>query len=65
MHAPHHENDDRPEDRLDPQLAALLDAYRHGLFPMADPAGLHGGGIGWYDPPSRGVLPIAPDDRVS
>lgn len=35
----------------------LLEAYRAGIFPMAE--GRHATDIGWYDPPLRGILPIA------
>lgn len=42
---------------LPPVLAAVLDAYRAGLFPMADGRGEPE--AGWYDPPRRGQLPIA------
>jgi len=37
----------------------ILKAYRHGLFPMADPKGT--GEIGWYCADPRGVIPL--DDR--
>jgi leucyl/phenylalanyl-tRNA--protein transferase len=39
---------------LTPDL--ILQAYRAGVFPMADDR--HGKDIGWYDPPMRGILPI-------
>lgn len=42
---------------LTPDL--LLQAYAAGLFPMADARA--GGGLAWYDPDPRGVLPL---DRV-
>lgn len=45
-------DDDFPE--LTPEL--LLGAYAAGVFPMAE--GRHDGGIGWYDPPMRGILPL-------
>lgn len=45
-------DDDFPE--LTPEL--LLGAYAAGVFPMAE--GRHDGGIGWYDPPLRGILPL-------
>jgi leucyl/phenylalanyl-tRNA--protein transferase len=45
-----------PETALSP--AAILEAYRRGLFPMADP---RDASIGWYDADPRGVLPL---DRV-
>lgn len=38
-------------------VRGLLQAYRHGLFPMADP---HSGMIGWYDPDPRAVIPLEP-----
>jgi leucyl/phenylalanyl-tRNA--protein transferase len=38
------------------QVTALLDAYRAGLFPMADPLT---GKIGWFSPDPRATLPIA------
>lgn len=34
----------------------ILEAYRHGLFPMADNAGHEN--FYWYDPVLRGQLPI-------
>lgn len=34
----------------------LLRAYAAGLFPMADNA--DSDGVGWYDPPVRGILPL-------
>ena len=43
-----------PVDRLTPDL--LLYAYRHGLFPMADPD--EGGRVYWYAPDPRAVLPL-------
>ena len=39
---------------LTPEL--LLGAYAAGVFPMAE--GRHAEGIGWYDPPQRGILPL-------
>lgn len=33
----------------------ILDAYRVGRFPMADP---ESGKIGWYSPEARGILPL-------
>lgn len=35
----------------------VVEAYRRGLFPMADDAGDER--LFWYDPPERGLLPIA------
>ncbi len=35
----------------------LLEAYRHGIFPMAE-SREDTGELGWYDPPIRGILPI-------
>jgi leucyl/phenylalanyl-tRNA--protein transferase len=32
----------------------LLEAYRKGIFPMADP----GGSLSWYSPDPRGVIPL-------
>jgi leucyl/phenylalanyl-tRNA--protein transferase len=37
---------------LDPDL--VLDAYRHGMFPMGD----EGGPVLWWSPDPRGVLPL-------
>ena len=34
----------------------LLSAYCSGLFPMADPD--DGGGISWYAPDPRAILPL-------
>ena len=39
----------------DLEPGTLLAAYRAGLFPMPDPRG----GIGWWSPVTRGVLPLA------
>ncbi len=39
--------------RLTPE--GILEAYRRGLFPMADP---FDGAIGWYEPARRGVIPL-------
>lgn len=36
-------------------VRGMLEAYRHGLFPMADP---RSGEIGWYDPDPRAVIPL-------
>ncbi|MCL4220313.1 MAG: leucyl/phenylalanyl-tRNA--protein transferase [Phycisphaerales bacterium] len=33
----------------------MIEAYRHGLFPMADP---WTGQIGWYDPDPRAIIPL-------
>ncbi|MFG0305235.1 MAG: leucyl/phenylalanyl-tRNA--protein transferase [Phycisphaerales bacterium JB040] len=35
-------------------VRGLIEAYRAGVFPMAGP----GGGVGWYDPDPRGIIPI-------
>ena len=35
-------------------LPTLLTAYRYGFFPMADASG----GVEWYSPDPRGILPI-------
>lgn len=43
-----------PVDRLTPEL--VLHAYRHGLFPMADPD--EGDRVYWYAPDPRAVLPL-------
>lgn len=40
-------------ERLDPDF--LLVAYRHGYFPMADS---REGGISWFSPDPRGVIPL-------
>lgn len=37
--------------------ADIIEAYRHGLFPMADSAGNED--FYWYDPVLRGQLPVA------
>lgn len=39
----------------DPVCNAVLQAYAAGIFPMADP---DTGDIGWYDPPTRGIIPL-------
>ncbi len=47
-------------DSLDRELVAhLLDAYRHGFFPMAEPA-RHGrpGRMAWFNPDPRAILPL-------
>jgi leucyl/phenylalanyl-tRNA--protein transferase len=36
-------------------VSAITEAYRHGLFPMADP---RTGRLDWYDPDPRGVIPL-------
>lgn len=36
-------------------VAQLLSAYRKGFFPMAD---VHTGEINWYNPETRGVIPL-------
>jgi leucyl/phenylalanyl-tRNA---protein transferase len=41
--------------KVSPDL--LLDAYRTGIFPMAEDR--HAAELAWYDPPLRGILPIA------
>jgi len=41
-----------PGPQLTPHL--LLNAYAHGLFPMADPDG----SIYWYDPDPRAIIPL-------
>lgn len=38
-------------------VRGLLEAYRHGLFPMADPTQ---GTVRWYDPDPRAVIPLEP-----
>jgi leucyl/phenylalanyl-tRNA--protein transferase len=41
---------------IDPQVVeGLLNAYARGLFPMADP---DTGAMRWFDPPTRGILPL-------
>ncbi len=45
------------DDRFEITPALVLEAYRQGLFPMADDA--DSSELGWYDPARRGVLPIA------
>lgn len=39
----------------------LIGAYRHGLFPMADP---QAGTIGLYDPDPRAILPMRPSEGL-
>lgn len=36
-------------------VSAITKAYRHGLFPMADP---RTGSLDWYDPDPRGVIAL-------
>lgn len=43
--------------RVTPDL--LLDAYAHGIFPMAESA--QSEGLAWFDPEERGILPL--DER--
>jgi leucyl/phenylalanyl-tRNA--protein transferase len=45
---------DLPKPSLTPQL--LLEAYRQGLFPMADSA--HSKDVFWVSPERRGVMPL-------
>ncbi len=40
-------------------VAALLEAYRAGAFPMGDP---ETGNVAFYQAPHRGIIPIAPGD---
>jgi leucyl/phenylalanyl-tRNA---protein transferase len=43
---------ERSSPPITPEL--LVAAYRHGIFPMGDP----GGGVSWYDPDPRAILPL-------
>lgn len=43
------------QDEITPDM--LLQAYAVGIFPMAQ--GRHDRDIDWYDPPMRGIMPIA------
>lgn len=47
-------NEEMSEHPLTAEL--VLAAYRHGLFPMADPA--ENNEIGWYAPDPRAILPL-------
>jgi leucyl/phenylalanyl-tRNA--protein transferase len=52
--------DDAPPDGSDPQQPTpelLLWAYRHAIFPMADP---DTGQIEWFSPDPRGIIPLQP-----
>lgn len=50
----------RREEEL---VRGVFEAYRQGLFPMADPRTRE---IGWYDPDPRAVIPLDPQGfRVS
>lgn len=42
----------------DLEPGTLLDAYRHGLFPMPDRPGDAGGDLLWFSPVRRGILPL-------
>lgn len=42
-------------------VAGLIQAYRRGLFPMAD---AQTGSIGLYDPDPRAILPLCPRDGL-
>lgn len=44
-------------------VSLVLDAYRQGVFPMADPEH-HPGELLWYDPDPRGIIPILPGDEA-
>ncbi len=49
----------RPQRPTDEEIvSALLNAYRQGAFPMADP---RTGRIGFYSPDPRGILPLTRD----
>jgi leucyl/phenylalanyl-tRNA--protein transferase len=37
-------------------VRALLCAYRAGIFPMGEP----GGGVAWFDPDPRAIIPLQP-----
>ncbi len=49
-------NDDLVAIGADLEPGTLLDAYRHGLFPM--PSGAPGDPLYWFCPVRRGVLPL-------
>lgn len=38
-------------------VRGLLEAYRHGLFPMGDPVS---GTVDWFDPDPRAIIPLEP-----
>ena len=42
-------------------VESLLEAYRSGFFPMADPDDPVPGRVGWYNPDPRAILPLADD----
>jgi leucyl/phenylalanyl-tRNA--protein transferase len=44
--------------KLSPAL--ILDAYRRGIFPMAE----RDGSLGWWSPHPRGIIPISKDYHV-
>lgn len=50
----------RPRAELQDEVivAGLLDAYRHGAFPMGEPDGLD---VHFYRPDPRGILPLEPE----
>ena len=47
-------------------IEALLEAYRQGCFPMADPEGRAGppGGVVWLNPDPRGIIPLKVEEGL-
>lgn len=43
-----------------PSLEDILNAYCNGIFPMAMPNEQGDEEVGWFDPPERGIIPLAP-----
>ncbi len=41
--------------------ALILDAYRRGIFPMAE----RDGALGWWSPHPRGIIPVSKDYHVA
>jgi len=46
----------------DPLVQAMLDAYRQGYFPMADPE--RPGELFWFNPERRGVIPLREEEGL-
>jgi leucyl/phenylalanyl-tRNA--protein transferase len=56
----------RPLSQPETLVQHLLEAYRRGYFPMADPEGHAGtpGAIVWLNPDPRGILPLTEDEGL-
>lgn len=59
MDGPESPNKPSTDPLEDPVVAGLVEAYAHGVFPMAEP----GGPVYWYDPDPRGVIPLEGEEN--